>query len=1763
MKNIVKIAAFSVVLFVIAFTTLLAQDILKPQPMTFLHSEIINDTINKFVFGWNWGSPGKKLDSALGMNFYHHYPENSTDYLDSMIVAQPIGNLVSGRPFNIPFNAQSLQIEPTINPDSTANFTPKVGDTTGAVFGFYNRKHVNLVVDPERVVLFHDSLPGSSPDTVLWNIWKGDCLRFLDYGATNNTVSDSIDKADFQIFNGKMLFLTINLHVLNTSEIASHLNDTILRIKLPYTMNHLDPTGDHLLLSTSTGIVKFDAIPDTSNSAIISDTAFTHNRGILRDTIGDTSQPTEFCITGRMIQFDTSLIPLTIDTSITLSAFAVFDNSQLVENPTIKNDWFENNFEIYDYINKFDVEVYYCGHLDIGIDYIRLETPRYRTMVWGGFDALAADTINDQIMTTLKNDSALHPILGRIYAADELTPQYWHTIRYFNNLINGLATQELYIKENPPYQYNYATGIDELWNGDNITHELTNYVAAPYIKSSNADYFENDQRSAESINLHYGFHGNSSSRVFDDTLHSQYELSLLRITDTSGYQYHLIDMPVVGTDTNFTAVGAWPPPYYILTGIQGLYDRFAWIFHNNQSFLYRDKNWWANMWVTTYTNTVTTKDSLFTISDRPQTGEETRLGINSCLSFGAKGLIYWFKTSDRTPDDLNGSLYCGLQPKLTSMQEAALPNDLGFILSDSLEGDFIKLHNDPFGIDSTMDSSVINFTALGIDPNRIYIGVKSIRFEMYNIHKFIRNNESTLMNLRLVSCWNKGLLTFYSQHPNFDTTSDTLLSNFIDFHNIKTRPIGRLNHSNPYYEQATSIDSGFYDITLHRDYVNDSSMSNSFYVCILNRRSDPLVFMDSTNEFEFYSTAEFAINTQNGGKTIAGDSLSAAEWQNLYWMRRGCREIKLPFKYRNPADTSKDYLLTITELNDSTDYNSNWWWYRKEKWNRKVDTIIGRDGNLTLNFLPGEARWFKINVSPKSKFDGELELSAQNKMVVYPIHQDSTKDFRYKDSANYYHLVYQKWDGDSTYNIYYRRSIPIYPTNKGTNIVWGPEYKISRTLKITHEVDSTITDTLYEHTGSQLYCKYPTIVVRYDSIAGEPMTYIVYNFTRPSLVDSQKVYIVETVFPANWVGIPDIPDTSKVIAFAYSGVNDPHAQENYGIPTINASYSGNYYAWADSLAGIVVGWKDPHDRGVITLKGSPMAPFYPLLRPLHPNLNTYSRMSIEENTCSLVWQGNQIGRNDIYYTRIKKVGSSIVPSIYSNRCDTTVWQFGLAQRSPDLKYAKLTDPYFSVNNFPCFPVIHKPVVYKLRACCENDDSIHYATAAWDRVSWMEQDSLNPSYNYNAISMKAIDIDDISTDTCMNFLPTSRIFSNEGKLLYPFLTQGNISNDESEFHNMVGVDSALILVFTERDTNGNSTIYQFNHDFWSLYHDMDTTWESRNLELHGDSVEQSYLHELGDGVYPHAASLPIVNNENDFWMTKTVYQTTDAKIEGPTEKLIYKGNYRQKKISVNFIGFSSRNNKNTSSITPFIFEDGRSLNINYGKIHENGELEIFDTLKSDWFRIGDIDKIGFNYFSVNGNAMKIYLESENDGELFDINQASTLWHVHRNKITLLNGHDENYRILIIKNDTSCMMEEQSILGYADEFLDKYSIRDEEQLLKASEYYSTSTILLHSDTIQPGKVNINIFPNPVDQSVFVTATLPKEAMTYQSGFLTYPNITIKLYSLIGELIYQTNATSGETININTSNIPVGSYFIRAEIVSDNNYIDPITKSLIIQR
>ncbi|HPI21361.1 MAG TPA: hypothetical protein PKY56_13430 [Candidatus Kapabacteria bacterium] len=153
---------------------------------------------------------------------------------------------------------------------------------------------------------------------------------------------------------------------------------------------------------------------------------------------------------------------------------------------------------------------------------------------------------------------------------------------------------------------------------------------------------------------------------------------------------------------------------------------------------------------------------------RPKTGEEIRLMATLPVLLGAKGLMYWFKSTSKDYDDpAKVGKFIGLQPysdDYSSLYGSLSGEEL--LKSNVLGGDYVCFP-DANNLDDVYNNDAYLFDVMGIDSNHIYIGLASTRLAISRVNKWVQNCEAELMKLRLVAWYGKGFLTLKHQDPTY------------------------------------------------------------------------------------------------------------------------------------------------------------------------------------------------------------------------------------------------------------------------------------------------------------------------------------------------------------------------------------------------------------------------------------------------------------------------------------------------------------------------------------------------------------------------------------------------------------------------------------------------------------------------------------------------------------------------------------------------------------------------------------------------------------------------------------------------------------------------------------------------------------------------------------------------------------------------------------------------------------------------------------
>jgi hypothetical protein len=592
-------------------------------------------------------------------------------------------------------------------------------------------------------------------------------------------------------------------------------------------------------------------------------------------------------------------------------------------------------------------------------------------------------------------------------------------------------------------QYMFNTAFKECWNGSNTGYGIQ--TSSPYIKRGTNENCGNISF-CRSFGTKIGYAGMEDSYgtppySIDSIKKSHYELS------NDG-------LPRFNNNT-YDSITQWHTALQV--GLEGsLINNYV----KNKSMMFSDNPWIAWLFPlsgTWFQNTPT--NTISTIQIRPCTGEEFNLLSHYPVFLGSKGVFYWLKSRiygiEKDSSAGYGS-FMGLQASDSISYIDGLPKDISQFDEPSMNLDFIDFNRDDpnYRWNRHFDYNSYVWDLMNINSNRVYIGLQTLRYEIKKLNDWADHNSDFLLKLKLISWYGHG-------HSNIKIGNyklgynDNKIDDFIDINSIRTRPLDREYNGEPLYEQGSANDSGFYDIMIHKQV--DLDIDKGFTMAVINRRTDPLVYAydsllaytyeEQTPDypfegFRFYSTHEIDTYCDGGGNVINPTTLPdyynpdiyvldgdlykpASYWRNLYWQRQGSREIRFRFNYHLPGNDTAKVLFRIKELMDTTAYNSNWAWWRKEQWNNSIhDTVIRSDRELVLKMLPGSGRMFSVSIENTLPFFGELANSNQTKIIAYPAHQTSNQNYTGHDTALYYHVVYHHVDSNNRYNTFYNALFP-------------------------------------------------------------------------------------------------------------------------------------------------------------------------------------------------------------------------------------------------------------------------------------------------------------------------------------------------------------------------------------------------------------------------------------------------------------------------------------------------------------------------------------------------------------------------------------------------------------------------------------------------------------------------------------------------------------------------------------------------------------------
>ena len=959
-------------------------------------------TVNSFLLGFQWsGTP--RMNQALRHNAnaggkFQYEPNNFDGINQIHIFSQPSVNAYNGIHLKYT-DAHFIQYEPTLYTIDYKQFRPRPIDPTNAIFGFSNINGTVLSsiqfadTNYNRLILYKDSIANYPSDSiVLKGIQPND--KFETYKGTGQHDG----------FTGEKWNLSINLRRLKPHiDQSFNPTDTVLVIRLPYMAK--DTFG---ILRNK--YINFDKVPKTNVQTDTISLDYYQYRGYALDNITNTTQQNQLVITKAMLDTNRAAPDITIS-----AHFSLFKDSinldldlQKYYNPRFHPGFRDtaHSWREFEQIQNIDIEVKYYGNCDVAIDWLRIETDKAQDMLRGKFDddgiASGRNVIQSFLDTIpkIKHDGKEIFKIQRFYAQDSEkdNPVFWGQLRYYNLVTNGLAIT----RDNSflPEHYYYYTRSPNRYLGMKICeneHDIPN----PALRTTFDSLGVYPNAKWKYFGYRYGFRG----EYFGDTLTSGFETFINH--ETRGND------PLIFNHLKNLTESAFEDSIWKSTSIQAQFGRYYYgLFHKETSyrFLYTGEPWYMNLFV----GTNLTKDSLLSpgiVANplnyvvRPEflkskTGEEIRLLMNSNILMGAKGIMY-----DRESNvKIFPEVFMGVGNGIADV-DFDIDDLESFVDEEKVGGDFPNGVSDVYDYSSYINKDTISKYCM-ISPNRIYVGVKSVRKEIKHVNDWIRLNDVELMDLRLQASYSKEFRTYQNWNPyKYSNWGESPLKDIVKVGSVRTRKLFEPKHkmihnTNPNFE---ALDSSFFDITLLQNkYSSADDLLNkkgSVYLGVMNRRTDPLIFRDSIKvgsptdslrELMFFTTAEFDDKVRFGGVDLWGVNQDSTWWQNQWWKRLGVREINIPL---NLTPYGNGNYITAKEIGlDSLDQLG---WRYDDKYYHRIDTTLNYNESLKAKLLPAQGKIIKLDFVPYFSIDPTEDSDTTNDHCYFCDVFNNFDDFKF------------------------------------------------------------------------------------------------------------------------------------------------------------------------------------------------------------------------------------------------------------------------------------------------------------------------------------------------------------------------------------------------------------------------------------------------------------------------------------------------------------------------------------------------------------------------------------------------------------------------------------------------------------------------------------------------------------------------------------------------------------------------------------------------
>ncbi len=1703
---------------------------------------------------------------------------------------------------------KSLKYEPTlyIDPNNVykLNKRDKVGDPSNPVFGFLTKRGTitNDPNDPNnneysRVIIRGDSLVNQ---VVLSNPWPNDIMYYTPKQGDNNDEDTQKD------FSGRSFFVSINLRKYKTISTLSP-DTPILKIRVPYTTwtsatQHKDDNYAYFRGVPASGFADYTTLPGSYGKA--------WNLDLISSL---PSRPQFIYITEKMLPIDGSSI--TISGYIDFAGFQgpnTYTNhilkefSGLKDGENYKSSWGVNGQKI----DKLNLEVTYLNSgTEVAIDWVKFETPNAKKINCGYYDDNIAESVQGDL--THFHDYSNYASIGikptRWIVHDEGSAVNWEAERHFRKIVGNVTTGA--VGPSLGAHWDEYLGNADKWIE---VSSVTTFVANPYLTTNfshltatalmngtetlavNSNYWKTLGMKQGCI---YNDYPSPSKKL--DRFNSEYETFIRETTAIGTVEYirNTLSIDEYTSNDNYLKQSQGKTSFQTFWE-WSLYEKF--INPYNSGFAFSEKPWFGQHFVQEFLyeeehfiSNGGIKEQINSYHLEPlkrfQTAEETSLFLWNPLIMGAKGLMY---DGGKDYSFIAGSNGRRGQIKLlpeeseiisrykTLLNNNAfsqtdlydLPED-EFLNSSELTGDFLNNKYDhipfipklvPLGNtvvkDEMLDEIAKNMGAVKKDgiteiKERIYIGKRSQRNKLFEVHNWVRENDEELMNLKLMAWYGKGYKIWEKPEPT--ELNPSIISKFIDKGKITTRKLynasvsgnqANITYKNgvPNYQLEANTNEDFVDVTLlERKVIPTGDTKKIFYVGVQNRRTDPTIyFTEDTDDkhllFLSYSEFQDMCKKQGDSKNPLRNELTdlsypASKWQEYWWKKLGCREINIPFDYKNVGNDKDHYnLLKVEELdgeykeNGALIPNIDLPFHLQSAYNHKVDTVLGQDGILRLKLQPGQGKILRVTVlEPDLTTNGELDHSNQTKLVAFPLlNQDGTESDKIQ-----YHMVYYKNNPlcSNQRSVYYRRSKPIKKSDGKENIEWGEEKVVSNNIRnINNNPGYKCNATNLVDNPNQIYydCDYPSIVVRKDG----PTTikaYIVYSceniqgenfynaFIGLAVLDVSNEYIVSQ----NSNNVYDYYNTTVINGIAQTS--------EFGNPVINASANYNFIAFSDLNNNIVASYMYPNETKFaefLSIKNeTPLLDFGYNINSYsqHPSLNSYSKISAGEDNCSLVWQQKNYGLNSsVFYTRLRVNNDNLIKYNYDNtkvlmkdnivKLNNSIGDCSFPVILKDLKEF----------NYNTGSIVREDIIYWAEEYRFSFLNLYRSTIVGTSI--VNIDNKNPTYNpINLRKTNEFRINDVSKSISQpnislphGVVLESGIKFNKGTHILNF-SRGNIKNYASYLPNSNNTSYHLPLI-----TGFFSGINNINYSKTTLPVTIASNTDQVHLAQH---KENNYYDKV--------------------WRNRRIYE--ESNFSPPrivsNGKYFYKNNVEEKLESEPFVGF--RKNSNDYSVSnPYINNQEVGLALPYiPNTDTTGAKMILDfaqdTIFSNWFDVNTVADLNFKCYGFNDTIMVAKIQKQSDNSFINLNLplSTTDTTGKLGEYTLINGGLSSYRLCFIRLDTNYQYTETLVL-------DGLPVSDTVMLKGAGD---TKNIIDLSGnfnlTMNNDYFDIAISPNPANDIVYMTPLY--------NDLKNQNLVEVEILDNLGNSIHKKVVKSGETFSFITSELSQGIYVVNCkEVTSD---------------